>query len=110
MRCGNYILDTLISQNLLDEVSKKGGLFKDSLKKLMQKHACIADVRGRGLLIGVELNGVDGKAVVAKALENGFILNCAGHNTLRLAPPFIITYKEIDALIQTLDRILTELS
>lgn len=76
----------------------------------MQKHACIADVRGRGLLIGVELNGVDGKAVVAKALENGFILNCAGHNTLRLAPPFIITYKEIDALIQTLDRILTELS
>lgn len=107
---GNYVIDTLINQNMLDEVSKKGGLFKDSLKKLMQKHACIADVRGRGLLIGVELNGIDGKAVVAKALECGFILNCAGHNTLRLAPPFIISYKEIDTLIQALDRILTELA
>ena len=50
-------------------------------------------------------NGVPGREIVSKALEKGFILNCAGHNTLRFAPPFIITAEEIDALITALNEI-----
>lgn len=104
----NYVLDRLIKDNFADTVSQKGNLFLAALENLHARHPqSIIEVRGLGLLIGVALNTkISGKAIVARMLENGYILNCAGGNTLRLAPPFIITDKEIHGLIACLDKIL----
>lgn len=97
-----------LDENMLSKVKQKGEYLKSSLGKLAQKYSFIKEVRGKGLLVGMELSqNISGKDIVAKALIKGFILNCAGHNTLRFAPPFIITKEEIDALIGALDEIFT---
>ncbi|MBS1413217.1 MAG: aspartate aminotransferase family protein [Christensenellaceae bacterium] len=95
-----------LDENMLKQVTQKGEYLKSRLAGLAQKFSFIKEIRGKGLLTGMELdNGVPGREIVSKALEKGFILNCAGHNTLRFAPPFIITAEEIDALITALNEI-----
>ena len=104
---GNYVLDRLMSENFDVIVQEKGTYLVEALKKLQKKHCCIVDVRGAGLLVGMELDSnIDGKAITAVAREEGYIINCAGHNTIRLAPPLIITKNEIDGLISCFDKIL----
>lgn len=95
-----------LDENMLSQVTQKGEYLKSRLGELAKKYSFIKEVRGKGLLVGMELSqNISGKDIVAKALIKGFILNCAGHNTLRFAPPFIITKEEIDALIGALDEI-----
>ena len=61
-------------------------------------------------MLGMELDAaVPGKEIVAKALEKGFIINCAGHNTLRFVPPLIITQADIDALCDVLSVIFKDI-
>ena len=97
-----------LDENMLSQVTQKGEYLKSRLGELAKKYSFIKEVRGKGLLVGMELSqNISGKDIVAKALIKGFILNCAGHNTLRFAPPFIITKEEIDALIGALDKIFT---
>lgn len=97
-----------LDENMLSQVTQKGEYLKSRLGELAKKYSFIKEVRGKGLLVGMELSqNISGKDIVAKALIKGFILNCAGHNTLRFAPPFIITKEEIDALIVALDEIFT---
>ena len=97
-----------LDENMLSQVTQKGEYLKSRLGELAKKYSFIKEVRGKGLLVGMELSqNISGKDIVAKALIKGFILNCAGHNTLRFAPPFIITKEEIDALIGALDEIFT---
>lgn len=86
-----------------------GNYFKDKLKELTGKHAMIEDVRGKGLLLGMRLNG-DGDAIVLKCMEKGFLINCIQGNILRFVPPLIIEEKEIDALVACLDEIITSMS
>ena len=93
---------------MLKQIKRKGEYFKNSLNSLARKFSFINEVRGSGLLIGLALDEkVSGKSIVLEALKKGFILNCAGHNTLRFAPP--ITTEEIDALIAALDSIFTDI-
>lgn len=97
-----------LDENMLSQVTQKGEYLKSRLGELAKKYSFIKEVRGKGLLVGMELSqNISGKDIVAKALIKGFILNCAGHNTLRFAPPFIVTKEEIDALIDALDEIFT---
>lgn len=99
-----------LDENMLKQIKRKGEYFKNSLNSLARKFSFINEVRGSGLLIGLALDEkVSGKSIVLEALKKGFILNCAGHNTLRFAPPFIITTEEIDALIAALDSIFTDI-
>ena len=105
---GNYVIDKLTSGDFSTIVTDKGNYFKSKLKQLQEKHTCIKEVRGKGLLIGMELydSEINGKELTRKALDNGFIINCAGHNTIRLAPPLIISIDEINLLINFFDKIL----
>ena len=65
------------------------------------------DVRGLGLMLGMELAPeVSGKQVVSALFERGFLCNCAGHNTLRFVPPLIIEDAQVDALLDALDGVL----
>ena len=84
-----------------------GAALKRGLESLKARHGCILDVRGKGLLLGLELDAAtDGKAIVQRMFEHRLLINCAAHNTLRFAPPLIIGEKEIQLLTDTLDMVL----
>lgn len=106
---GVAVLDILEKEGLIDACARTGAYFKEKLAGLKAKHSCIADVRGRGLMLGVELaEEVTAGDIVKKALYAGYVVGTSGHNTLRLAPPFTITRGEIDGFCAALDRILSE--
>jgi len=102
---GLTVLSTILNQNLIEQCKTNGEYFKGKLKKLRDKFPFVTDVRGHGLMLGMELSSqIPGKEVVKMMLDKGFIINCAGHNTLRFVPPLIITKKEIDQLIVALEE------
>ncbi len=105
------VVHTLLETPLLEQAAETGAYFKQKLFELAMRHPCKASsVRGRGLLLGLQLTKkVEGKEIVSAMLDKGFLLNCAGHNTLRLAPPLTVTPGQIDALIDALDQLFSAL-
>jgi acetylornithine aminotransferase len=97
---------TLISDpEFLREVRDKGDYFQARLGALKTSHSCIREVRGRGLLIGMELS-VEAAPLVEACMKKGFIINAVQGNILRFAPPLVVTREEIDHLIDALDSVL----
>ena len=99
----------LVEDKIIEHGRKMGEYFRDRLLWLKQRHECIEDVRGMGLLLGMKLN-TDGGAVVNKCLDNGYIINCIQDAILRFIPPLVITEKEIDGLVGCLDKIFGDLA
>ena len=99
----NAVLDTIVDENILDNVNEVGDYFISELKKLDKDF--IADVRGKGLMIGVELTK-PGAEYVDKLREAGFLINCTADKVLRFVPPLIITKEEVDKFVKALDEIL----
>ena len=99
----NAVLDTFDEENILDNVNEVGEYFISELKKL--DNEVIADVRGKGLMVGVELTK-PGAEYVDKLREAGFLINCTADKVLRFVPPLIITKAEIDEFVKALDEIL----
>lgn len=99
------VLKTIIRDGWLENCRKMGEYFKQELLRLRAKYPLIKDVRGLGLILGMELDG-PGKPIVDSCLEKGFLINCIQDTVLRFIPPLIIGEEEIDALVHTLDQIL----
>ena len=99
----NAVLDTIEEDNLLDNVNEVGNYFIEELKKLDKE--IIADVRGKGLMVGLELTK-PGAEYVDKLREKGFLINCTADKVLRFVPPLIITKEDIDEFVKALDEIL----
>jgi acetylornithine aminotransferase len=91
--------------NIVDRCYEVGEYFKGKLLQLKEKKETIIDVRGKGLLLGMELN-IEGEAIVNACMEKGYLINCIQGNTLRFIPPLIIQKEDIDALINCLDEII----
>jgi len=110
---GGNPLATATADAVLAEI-ERAGLVENAERRgreLVEKMAAIpggaiAEVRGRGLLIGVGLSGPSAQAVATRALELGLIVNAANESTLRLAPPLIIGDDEVQAFIDLLTRAL----
>ena len=100
------VLKVLFEENIIDNCDKTGAYFKERLLWLKSRHPSILDVRGIGLLIGMELEKEEGENLVNKCLEKGFLINCIQGRIIRFVPPLIIGREEIDALIMCLDEIL----
>jgi len=102
----NAVLDHLEEPGFLDDVAAKGLSLQRGLKKLARKHkSAIAEVRGLGLMIGVEFRGE--AAPVLKGLkERGILAVKAGDRVLRLLPPLVVKRGEIRQLLQALDEVL----
>jgi len=98
----------LTEEGIIAQCAANGDYFKKRLAWLQERHTCIEDVRGIGLLCGVKLDR-PGSKIVTACLERGFLINCIQENILRFAPPLIVTPAEIDALIECLDQILQTL-
>ena len=93
--------------DLLAYIRKTGEYFKGRLDELGSL-SIIKEVRGRGLMLAVDLN-VPGKDIVKQLLDQGFIINCTHETVLRFLPPFVITTKQIDKFVKALKAILEKL-
>ena len=84
-----------------------GGYFADRLHWLATRHPSIVDVRGRGLMLGMELRSADHAAAVAAAmLDRHIIINRTSETVLRFLPPYILEREHVDQAIEALDEIL----
>ena len=96
----------LLEGQVLDRAKPVGDYLANALAECKARHDVVRDVRGIGLLQGMEL-AIDAKTVVAEALSRGVLINAAGERVLRFVPPLVITAQEIDQLIDTLTAIFT---
>ena len=102
-------LTTIKSEGLVDKVAEKGEYFMGELRKLQAKYPDkVTDVRGRGLILGMQVVG-EGKPVVESCLANHVIVNCTAGNVIRIVPPLIISKEEIDIVVAALDKALAGL-
>jgi len=101
------VLTSLLKDGWIDNARDTGAYFKGELERLRQAHECIVDVRGLGLILGVELDRPAGPVVEA-CMRQGFLVNGTQESVLRFLPPLIVTAKEVDLLIRCLDTVLGE--
>ena len=94
------ILDTL-----LPHIEQAGTYFQMKLQELKKKFSFIQEIRGRGLMVGVDLS-IPGKQIVLDAMEHGLLLNCTHETVLRFLPPYIVAEKEIDRAVSILKKVL----
>ncbi len=102
------VLKSLLDDGWLAHAEKMGNYFKAGLNRLAEKHSFIKEVRGLGLIIGVELEG-PGAPVVEACRQKGFLIICAQERVLRFVPPLIVKKEEIDLLLEALDNIFNDM-
>ena len=93
-----------ILEGLLPSIYRLGGDFRMQLSELTRHHGFIKEVRGFGLMIGVELD-LPGKQIVQDAMAEGLLINCTHETVLRFLPPYIITEQEIDRAVKLLAKL-----
>jgi acetylornithine/N-succinyldiaminopimelate aminotransferase len=94
-----------ILDELLAAIGRVGDYFKASLERLAAKHACVKEVRGFGLMLGMELM-FPGKQIVLDAIAARLLINCTHETILRFLPPYTITEAEVDRAVKILDKLL----
>lgn len=104
------VLTTILKGDFLHDCSSIGAYFKDELQKLKAQYGFIEEVRGKGLMLGIKMGDrISGRDIVLQMLDKGFIINCAGGNTLRFVPPLIIEKHHIDKLIYGLKEVFNKM-
>lgn len=105
-----YTVNKVINDGLIERCGELGEYFKNKLLEIKNKYPFVLDVRGAGLMLGMELDEkVSAKAIQKELLSRGFVICSAGRNTMRFLPPYIIETKHIDMLTQEIDKIFSEL-
>ena len=103
------VIDSMKQTNLLAHVRDVGGYFKERLEWLRKQHDCITEVRGMGLMLGMELDSEDlAKSAAAAMLDQHIIVNRTSETVLRFLPPFMLERTHVDRAIEALDGILTK--
>jgi acetylornithine/N-succinyldiaminopimelate aminotransferase len=93
-----------ILDELLPNIVHIGGYFRMRLNELAKKYQFVREIRGFGLMIGVELD-IPGKQIVLDAIEEGLLLNCTHETVLRMLPPYILTEQDVDRAMTVLNRV-----
>jgi acetylornithine/N-succinyldiaminopimelate aminotransferase len=102
------VIDTIKKENLLQHVQETGNYFHNQLTQLAARHDSVVDVRGIGLMLGLELNSAESaKQIAAELLTRRIIVNRTSDTVLRFLPPFILERSHIDTAIAALDEIVT---
>jgi acetylornithine/N-succinyldiaminopimelate aminotransferase len=103
------VVDTIEKEGLLKNATEVGEYFQQQLRALAKKHECIVDVRGKGLMIGAEVDSADlAKLTVAEMLKRRIVINCTSDTVLRFLPPYILERAHVDTAIAALDDIFTQ--
>ncbi len=93
-----------ILDDLLPSIQRVGGYLSLMLKELAHKHGFIKEVRGFGLMIGVEMD-IPGKQMVTDAMAEGLLINCTHETILRFLPPYITTERDVDTAVKVLGKV-----
>jgi acetylornithine/N-succinyldiaminopimelate aminotransferase len=104
---GLTFLDTVEKKHLLANVRARGAELKAGLKKMAAQFDFIREVRGEGLMIGVDLD-VEGAPYVAEALKQGLLINCTHDHILRFLPPFILTAQQVKEGLSKIESVLAK--
>lgn len=105
MRAGVLVLTEMLEKDIPSLAMETGRYFKDELLKLKDEFEIIKDVKGLGLMLGIELEEKCDD-YVEKLVEKGFLTNCTQENIIRFLPPLVIKKSEIDSLIAALKETL----
>jgi len=100
-------LNVIEDSNLLENIRERGGELRQGIEQLAAKFDFIREVRGEGLIVGIDLS-IDGAAIVTEALRGGLLINCTHEHILRLLPPFIIRHKDVTEFLNKLEKALQQ--
>jgi acetylornithine/N-succinyldiaminopimelate aminotransferase len=100
-------LNVIEDSNLLANIRERGAELRQGIEKLASKFDFIREVRGEGLIVGIDLS-IDGAAIVTEALRGGLLINCTHEHILRLLPPFIIRRKDVAEFLSKLAKALKQ--
>lgn len=109
MAAGLATLETIFEEGVLENCRNMGDYFIRKLKSLQKKYDFVKEVRGRGLMIGVEID-IDGPNIVNRCMSRGLLINCTSANVLRFVPPLIIMEADIDRGVLLLDEVFGEVA
>ena len=102
------VLNVLEREKLLEHVKEVGNYFIELLGQLDSRHGAVVDVRGVGLMVGLELDSAERAKFVQKAmLEKKIIINRTHETVLRFLPPYVVTKKQVEVVVKALDEILS---
>jgi len=105
------VIDTMRQKEMLLHIREIGGYFKQQLGALKKKHDCVVEVRGIGLMLGVEIDSADvAKRAASEMMARHIIINRTSDTVLRFLPPYILERAHVDAAIAALDEVLTGLT
>jgi acetylornithine/LysW-gamma-L-lysine aminotransferase len=104
---GCAAIDVLLEEKLVERAATLGAYFKSKLQGLQSKHKGVKEVRGLGLMLGMETK-FDVLGTLLKAMQKGVLVLDAGRNVLRFLPPLVIEKEHIDKTVSVLDSILEE--
>jgi len=100
-------LKTLEDEKLLANVRERGEELRQGLEKLQARFGFIREVRGEGLIVGLDLS-IEGAPIAEEALKRGLIINCTHEHILRMLPPFIVRAQDIREFLKTLEVVLAK--
>ena len=103
---GTATIEALTDDKLIDNAAKIGDYFKEGLTRLQEKHKIVRQVRGIGMMLGVELR-FDVKEILFDGIRNGLLLLYSGRNILRLLPPLVMDETTVSRAVNIIDIILT---
>jgi len=106
---GLAVLEALSEENLIENAQRQGRYFTEKLMELAEKHSSISEIRGKGLMIGVELNNCKAVAVKDSCFNSGYLIGSVGNNVLSFLPPLIVTKDDIDGMVNALDKALSQI-
>lgn len=104
---GIAVIEAIEEDNLLDNTHEMGLYCREQLEQIKDKYPIIDHIRGKGLMIGIQLN-IAGTAIVNRCLEKGLRINCTQESVLRFMPSMTVTKEEIDKAVSILDSVLGE--
>jgi acetylornithine/succinyldiaminopimelate/putrescine aminotransferase len=100
-------LETIMKDGILENVRKMGSYFMTRLHELKKRSSIVKEIRGRGLIIGMEI-GIEGSQIVNACMDRGLLINCTSGNVLRFVPPLTITEKDVDAAVAILGEVIVD--
>jgi acetylornithine/N-succinyldiaminopimelate aminotransferase len=103
------VFKAIYGNHMLRNARQMGAYALDKFKELQKKYPCIVDVRGLGLMLGLELN-IEGKDIVSECLAQGLIINCTQGKILRIMPALNVSKKQVNQAIAILDRVFAKLT
>ena len=103
---GIAALKALTEDGLIENSEKMGKIFREGLEKLKEKHMMIREIRGKGLMIGIEMK-FEIKDILMGLIKEGILMLYSGRNILRILPPLVISEDDITKVLHALDSILT---